>query len=68
MNETEYSINSKQRTEQCTKYMYSETVLQNDSQGRLKGGICKQTKGDCPDRVHSDQMVLRIVRQAAGPR
>ncbi len=24
-------------------------------------------KGDCPDQVHSDQMVLKTVRQEDGP-
>jgi hypothetical protein len=37
------------------------TVLKRHSRG-----ILLQAKGDCPDRVHSDQMVFRTVRQEAG--
>jgi hypothetical protein len=29
--------------------------------------LLQQAKGDCPDQVHSDQMVLGIVKQDAGP-
>jgi hypothetical protein len=31
------------------------------------GGIMPQAKGDCPDRIHSDQMVVGTVRREAGP-
>jgi hypothetical protein len=34
---------------------------------RLSRGILQQAKGDCPDRVHSDHMVLGTVRQEAEP-
>jgi hypothetical protein len=30
--------------------------------------MLQQTMGDCPDRVHSDQMVLMTVRQEGEPR
>jgi hypothetical protein len=39
----------------------------NCSKETLKG-ILQQAKRDCPYQVHSDQMVLGTVRQAAGPR
>jgi hypothetical protein len=38
------------------------TVLKQHSRG-----ILLQANGDCPDRVHSDQMVHRKVRREAGP-
>ncbi len=41
---------------------YLSTVLQRHSRG-----VLLQVKGDCPDPVHSDQMVLRTVRREAGP-
>jgi hypothetical protein len=34
---------------------------------RTSRGILQQAKGDSPDRVHSDQMVLGTVRREAGP-
>jgi hypothetical protein len=34
---------------------------------RHSSGIFLQAKGDYSDRVHSDQMVLMMVRQEAGP-
>jgi hypothetical protein len=30
-------------------------------------GILQQAKEDCPDRVHSDQIVLGTIKQEAGP-
>jgi hypothetical protein len=30
---------------------------------KLKGENCMKAKGVCPDRVHSDQMVLGMVRR-----
>jgi hypothetical protein len=35
---------------------------------RHSRGILLQAKGNCSDRVHSDQMVLRTVKWQAGPK
>jgi hypothetical protein len=45
-----------------TAKTYSECTINNICQ-RV---ILQQAKGDISDRVHSDQMVLGIVRQEAG--
>jgi hypothetical protein len=41
---------------------FTSTVLKRHSRG-----ILPQAKGGCSDQVHSDQMVLGIVRQEAAP-
>jgi hypothetical protein len=33
----------------------------------LKGDFATSQRGLCPDRVHSDQMILGTVREEAGP-
>jgi hypothetical protein len=65
---TEYLTERKKKnqTEQKAKYTtnaqytYTPTVL-NDTK---KGGL-QQAKGDCPDCVHADQMVVGTVKQEA---
>ncbi len=34
---------------------------------RPSKGVLQQAKGDCPDHVNTDQMVLGTVRWVAGP-
>ncbi len=41
---------------------YTSTVLKDTQRG-----ILQQAKGDCLDQVHSNQMVLVMARQEAGP-
>ncbi len=38
----------------------------NRPKKNLIGGKLHKAKGDCPEQVHSDQMVLRTVRQEDG--
>jgi hypothetical protein len=51
---------------QNIQYMHKEqstsTAYKNN-----QGWYLQQAKGDCPDRVHSDQIVLGTVREEAGP-
>ncbi len=42
------------------------TIHVNHPKKSLKGEFAK-TKGNCPDRVHSDQMVLGTMRKETGP-
>ncbi len=39
----------------------------NNNKSQPSKGILLNSKGDCTDRVHSDQMDLRTVRREAGP-
>jgi hypothetical protein len=51
------------------KYTYNNAkyiIYVNHPKKTLWGDL-QQAKGDCLDRVHSDQMVLRTVRCGAGP-
>jgi hypothetical protein len=43
-------------------YIYAETVLQVTLRRNLRE-ICTLAEGESPDCVHSDQMVLGIVRR-----
>jgi hypothetical protein len=69
MNETEYSINNLKEFEQFTIYIYMcGDCSKNDSQGELKGGFTFKPRGKyCGGLVHSDQMVIEIVRREAEP-
>jgi hypothetical protein len=64
MNVTEYSIIRQTEYEQCTKYTTNSDCPIMDLRGP-SGEISRKAKGDYTDRVHSDQMVLRIVRQGS---
>jgi hypothetical protein len=54
--------------ESVRKYMTNAryTIYMNHPK-RQSRGILQQAKGDCPDRVHSDQTVHGTVRWEAGP-
>jgi hypothetical protein len=39
----------------------------NPNRKTLKGENCTKPKGDCPNQVHSGQMVLGTVSREAGP-
>jgi hypothetical protein len=42
------------------------TMYVNHPEKTLKGNFAT-SDGECPDQVHSDQMVFRTVRREAGP-
>jgi hypothetical protein len=50
----------------CKQYTINaqNTISIDCPKKKLKGDNCMKTKGDCPDRVHSDQMVLGTVRHS----